>query len=131
MDLNSQWIRQSLEYHGLPLKSIWDGERGEEELTNLGLTKIDYTTYRQRTKNFGPLEERRFRVKLQKFIVKNAATLFDSKQVDSVVSSTTTNGEEDPSAVDLKKLPVIAKAPPFEYFLGSNPLCERRVHQVK
>lgn len=121
--MNSYWIQKSLEFHGLPLKSIWDGERGDEDLVQLGLTNIDYTTYRHRSKNLG-FAERGVRLKLHQFIAKNASTLFDQLLVDSVSSS----------CVDLltqrqprEDFPVINKAPPFECFLPHLPIqrCER------
>lgn len=119
--MNSHWIQKSLEYHGLPLKSIWDGERGEQDLTNLGLTNnIDYTTYRNRCKNLG-LAERRVRHRLHQFIAKNAPALFDQRLVDPVSSTT------DNSQGAKKDLPVIDNAPPYECFLEgqSHPRVER------
>lgn len=118
--MNSHWIQKSLEYHGLPLKSIWDGERGEQDLIRLGLnTNIDYTTYRNRCKNLG-LAERRVRHRLHQFIAKNAPALFDQRLVDPVSSTTVIQAAR-------KDLPVIDNAPPYECFLEgqSHPRVER------
>lgn len=112
--MNRHWIEKSLEYHGLPLKTAWDGERGDQELASLNLSSIDYSTYRTRSKNFGGLAERRVRNKLHAFIVKNAPALFDPAAVDCAPP---TNIELSHRPTDLTHLPVIQKAPPFECFL--------------
>lgn len=110
--MNSFWIRTALEYHGIPLKSIWDGERGEQDLVTLGLTQLDYSTYRDRSKGLR-FTDRGIRLKLHQFIAKNAAVLFDQNLVDSVSSTTPCT---DPLLRN-NKIPVVNKAPPFECFL--------------
>ena len=123
--MNSYWIAKSLEYNGLPLKSLWDAERGEAELPELGITSIDYTTYRNRTRNLD-FSERRVRHKLHQFIAKNATALFDQNLVESVSSTTSIR------LLDHKEeLPVVYKAPPYECFLeGQHDLRLNRVINV-
>lgn len=131
MDLNSVWIRKSLEYHGLPLKSTWDGERGEAGLQCLGLTTVDYSTYRNRSKRFGGLAERRVRSKLHQFIAKNAPALFDNSLLDSVSSSTPNVNLLDRGPFDHSLLPTVYNAPPFECFLeGLGPIRRDRVYET-
>lgn len=129
--MNSDWIKKSLEYHGLPLKSIWDGERGEQELHRLGLsTAVDYTTYRNRSKYFGGLAERRVRSQLHRFIAKNAPALFAPDLV-SFVSSTTLVDVTTARQVGVKHLPVVSRAPPFECFLGGQgSVRSQRIYEV-
>lgn len=127
--MNSNWIQKSLEYHGLPLKSIWDGERGDQELVNLGLTRIDYTTYRKRTQN-QDTAERRVRFKLHSFIAKNAPALFDNNLLrESDVSSTTIEVNTNRT---LEHIPSLFKAPPFECFLSPlEPGRRERIYSVR
>lgn len=125
--MNNNWIRRALEYHGLPLKSIWEGERGEEELSALGLNNIDYSTHRGRQTSQS-LAERRVRSKLHQFIAKNAETLFDQNQIDAVSSTTTLDGSDRASPVS----EVLSKAPPFECFVQGECRSERvdRIYNV-
>lgn len=113
--MNSYWIREALEYHGIPLKSVWDGERGEQDLVALGLTQLDYSTYRNRSKGLR-FTDRATRLKLHQFIAKNATVLFDQNLVDSVSSTNTTIDCTDP--LSRGNIPVLDKAPPFECFLA-------------
>lgn len=127
--MNSHWIQKSLDYHGLPLKSVWDSERGDE-LSRLGLQNIDYSLYRARQKSLST-NSRGFRLKLHQFIAKNASVLFGPQSEDQVSST----GEDVDSPVDKVSAKWLAdykeSLPPLEYFLkGLEPERFDRLFQV-
>lgn len=80
--LSSKLIERALNYHGMPLQKIWEGERGESDLGKLGIHNPDYTIYQQRQKSL-TFQDRAKRLKLHQFMSKNATQLFSEKLVES------------------------------------------------
>ncbi|XP_055685400.1 tetratricopeptide repeat protein 14 homolog [Lutzomyia longipalpis] len=80
--LSAKLIEKSLNYHGMPLLKIWEGERGESDLTKLGIQNLDFAVYQMRQKNL-TFQDRAKRLKLHQFISKNATQLFSESLIDN------------------------------------------------
>lgn len=74
--LSAPLIMKSIGFHGQPLQKIWEGERGENDLINIGIVHPDYSTYQARQKSL-TFQDRAKRLKLHQFIAKKASCLFD------------------------------------------------------
>ncbi|XP_069698130.1 zinc finger CCCH domain-containing protein 13 isoform X1 [Periplaneta americana] len=74
--LNAELVTRSLNFHGQQLQKLWESERGEADLTKLNVKDLDFNVYQQRQKNLS-FQDRGKRLKLQQFIVKKAASLYD------------------------------------------------------
>lgn len=90
--LDNFWIAKAIGYHGLPLKSAWEGERGDGDLARLGVTKIDFSVYQSRQRSLN-LQDRQKRCQLHRFIVRKAGLLFDRSLGDDISSSTTASSD--------------------------------------
>lgn len=85
-DLSKRLVERSLGYHGLPLQKIWEGERGENNLSSMGIRKPDFSTYLRRQKYLS-FHDRAKRLKLHQFIAKKANQLFDPSVEKTLVQS--------------------------------------------
>lgn len=74
--LSAPLIMKSIGFHGMPLQKIWEGERGENDLINIGIVNPDYSAYQARQKTL-TFQDRAKRLKLHQFISKKASSLFD------------------------------------------------------
>lgn len=73
--LNPSLVAKSIGFHGQPLQKIWEGERGNVDLLNIGVINPDYSAYQSRQKHF-TFQNRAKRLRLHQFIAKNANMLF-------------------------------------------------------
>lgn len=69
-------VEKTIGFHGLPLQKIWEGERGEADLTRLGIHSPDFSVYQSRQKIL-TFHDRAKRFKLHQFLAKKADLLFD------------------------------------------------------
>lgn len=74
-NVNVDLISRCIGFHGQPLQKIWEGERGERDLMNLGVVNPDFSAYQARQKYF-TFQDRAKRLKLHQFIAKKANMLF-------------------------------------------------------
>lgn len=81
--LSATLVAKSLNFHGQPLFSIWQGERGDNDLMRIGLISPDFSTYQARQKNLA-FQDRAKRLKLHQFIAKKANALFDASLHEEV-----------------------------------------------
>lgn len=84
--LSPELISKSIGFHGQPLQKIWEGERGENDLLQIGVVNPDFSAYQSRQKYFS-FQDRAKRLKLHQFISKNANTLYSAKLVEEVPRS--------------------------------------------
>lgn len=80
-------VAKSLCFHGQPLQKIWEGERGNHDLSRIGLSNPDYSVYTDRQKSL-TFQDRAKRLKLHQFISRKATTLFDAGLVNELPGST-------------------------------------------
>uniref|UniRef100_A0A1L8DCD4 Putative tpr repeat-containing protein n=1 Tax=Nyssomyia neivai TaxID=330878 RepID=A0A1L8DCD4_9DIPT len=80
--LSGQLVEQSLNYHGMPLLKIWEGERGDSDLDKLGIQNPTFSVYQARQKNL-TFQDRAKRLKLHQFMSKNATQLFNEKLMET------------------------------------------------
>ncbi|GLG97925.1 Uncharacterized protein GBIM_04587 [Gryllus bimaculatus] len=108
-NLSSELIVRALNFHGQQLQRLWEGERGEGDLPKQGVDvkELDFDVYQQRQKHLS-FQDRGKRLKLQQFIVKKAAALFDT----SFVQPSGESKEKQPNDEDC-----YAVMPPYETFL--------------
>lgn len=92
--MNKQLIANSLCFHGQPLLKIWEGERGAEELENLGIVNPDFSVYNLRQRNLG-FADRAKRLKLHQFLAKNAEDLFCNNLLSPVIKKKWDPSEQD------------------------------------
>ncbi|XP_058447447.1 tetratricopeptide repeat protein 14 homolog [Malaya genurostris] len=78
--LDASLVEKAIGFHGLPLQKIWEGERGDAELSCLGIINPDYTVYQSRQKTL-TFQDRAKRFKLHQFLSKKAEFLYDSALV--------------------------------------------------
>lgn len=76
--LDASLVTQSINYHGQQLQKTWELERGEEDLSKIGvLNSLDFAVYQSRHKQL-TFQDRGKRLKLHQFIAKEAGALFDT-----------------------------------------------------
>lgn len=100
--LDASLVAQSLNYHGQQMQKIWESEKGEDDLTKIGVGGLDFAVYQARHKHL-TFQDRGKRVKLHQFIVKEANALFDSSIMDETPSSSSL-GTESTAPEDSKSL---------------------------
>lgn len=88
--LDPKLVAQSLNFHGQQLQKLWENERGEDDLGNIGVPQLNFSTYQSRQK-YLPFQDRGKRLMLHQFIAKEAPALFDASQLSEIPSSTTTS----------------------------------------
>lgn len=84
--LDASLVTQSINYHGQQLQKTWEAERGEDDLTKLGVGALDFAVYQSRHKHL-TFQDRGKRLKLHQFIAKEANVLFDGVLEDTPSSS--------------------------------------------
>lgn len=70
-------VEKAIGFHGIPLQKIWEGERGDADLSRVGVVNPDYLVYQSRQKSL-TFHDRAKRFKLHQFLVKKADVLYDS-----------------------------------------------------
>ncbi|XP_067003369.1 NK-tumor recognition protein isoform X2 [Anabrus simplex] len=115
---NAELITRCLNFHGQQLQRLWESERGEADLSKHGVDakELDFSVYQQRQKHLS-FQDRGKRLKLQQFILKKAAFLFDSslKQNNDEVKERPA-GDEDCFAI----------MPPYETFVAMDKQSRQR-----
>lgn len=86
--LDASLVTQSMNYHGQQLQKTWEAERGEEDLSKIGVGTLDFAVYQSRHKHL-TFQDRGKRLKLHQFIAKEANALFDSTLLEEAPSSST------------------------------------------
>ncbi|XP_065084214.1 tetratricopeptide repeat protein 14-like isoform X2 [Ochlerotatus camptorhynchus] len=76
--LDSELVERAIGFHGLPLQKIWEGERGDADLSRIGVSNPDYSVYQSRQKTL-TFHDRAKRFKLHQFLSKKADSLYDSE----------------------------------------------------
>lgn len=84
--LDASLVAQSINYHGQQLQKAWESQRGEDDLTKIGVNNLDYAVYQSRHKHL-TFQERGKRLRLHEFIAKEANALFDSTLLEDAPSS--------------------------------------------
>lgn len=125
--MNPELIANSMRFHGQPLQKIWSGERGDNELTKLGITNPDFSVYMERQKNL-TFQDRAKRLKLHQFLARNADKLFTRD-----LQTTSVNAKSD-SKQDVSDK--IVPMPPYEYFINTSAedkfkVCHSTLEAVK
>ncbi|XP_055591995.1 tetratricopeptide repeat protein 14 homolog isoform X2 [Uranotaenia lowii] len=87
--LDPSLVEKAIGFHGLPLQKIWDGERGEMDLTQLGIINPNFVVYQSRQKTF-TFHDRAKRFKLHQFLSKKADQLYDKTLVVPVTKDRVT-----------------------------------------
>lgn len=98
--LNTELIARSISYHGLPLQKMWEGERGESDLQQQGLSRPDYSMYQMRQK-YLTFQDRAKRLRLHQFISKKADEVFDQRLLADVSGYVTPSSVSDVGKIDL------------------------------
>ena len=75
--MNKNLVEKCIDFHGMPLQKVWDGERGDDDLARMGLHRFDYINYSRRQKSL-TFHDRAKRLKLHQFIAKKADDLFNN-----------------------------------------------------
>ncbi|XP_063891386.1 tetratricopeptide repeat protein 14 homolog isoform X2 [Helicoverpa armigera] len=110
--LDASLVTQSINYHGQQLQKTWEAERGEDDLTKIGVGALDFAVYQSRHKHL-TFQDRGKRLKLHQFIAKEANALFDTSIMEETPSSSSL-GADAPTPEDN----LYALMPPFETFLN-------------
>ncbi|XP_030041107.1 tetratricopeptide repeat protein 14 isoform X2 [Manduca sexta] len=110
--LDASLVAQSINFHGQQLQKTWEGERGEEDLTKIGVGALDFAVYQSRHKHL-TFQDRGKRLKLHQFIAKEANALFDSSIMEETPSSSSLGTDSIAPEDNLYAL-----MPPFETFLN-------------
>ena len=76
MPLDKELVARAISYHGLPLQKMWEGERGDTDLMQIGITQPDYNLYQARQK-YLTFQDRAKRLRLHQFVSKYANCLYD------------------------------------------------------
>lgn len=129
MPLDKDLVARTISYHGLPLQKMWEGERGDADLVQLGLVHPDYNLYKARQK-YLTFQDRAKRLRLHQFISKYADALYDKSLMQSYPRKIEFNGmdtgkcSDDPSR-SIKEnvvrhfvLGEIVQMAPYEVFLN-------------
>lgn len=74
--LDASLVTQSMNYHGQQFQKTWEAERGEDDLSKLGVGALDFAIYHTRHKHL-TFQDRGKRLKLHQFIAREANALFD------------------------------------------------------
>lgn len=82
-NINPELVAKAIGFHGQPLQKIWEGERGENDLTKIGVVNPDYTAYMSRQKHFS-FQDRAKRLKLHQFIARKANILYHTSLLDNL-----------------------------------------------
>lgn len=107
MELNSDLVVKTMNFHGQHLQKVWETERGEQDLAKQNATDLSFLIYGQRQK-FLSFQDRSKRLKLQQFIVKKANSLFPKDMHSKPLPTDESGLTEDMFAI----------MPPFEKFLN-------------
>lgn len=91
--LDPTLVTQCLNFHGQQLQKIWESERGESELSKIGVGQLDYATYQARQKHL-MFQDRGKRLILHQFIAKEANALFDASNNVTETSTQSTSTVE-------------------------------------
>lgn len=91
-NLDASLVTQSMNYHGQQLQKTWEAERGEDDLSKIGVGTLDFAVYQSRHKHL-TFQDRGKRLKLHQFIAKEANALFDSSLFDETPSSSTVGAD--------------------------------------
>lgn len=84
--LDASLVTQSINYHGQQLQKTWEAERGEDDLSKIGIGPLDFAVYQSRHKHL-TFQDRGKRLKLHHFIAKEANALFDASISEETPSS--------------------------------------------
>lgn len=76
--LDPELVKRAIGFHGLPLQKIWEGERGDADLSRIGVSNPDYSVYQSRQKTL-TFHDRAKRFNLHQFLSKKADSLYDSE----------------------------------------------------
>lgn len=90
--LDASLVAQSINYHGQQLQKTWEAERGEDDLSKIGVGPLDFAVYQSRHKHL-TFQDRGKRLKLHQFIAKEASALFDASLLDETPSSSSVSAE--------------------------------------
>lgn len=90
--LDASLVAQSINYHGQQLQKTWEGERGEEDLSKIGVGPLDFAVYQSRHKHL-TFQDRGKRLKLHQFIAKEANALFDASLLEETPSSSSVGAD--------------------------------------
>ncbi|XP_022815230.1 tetratricopeptide repeat protein 14 homolog isoform X4 [Spodoptera litura] len=118
--LDASLVTQSINYHGQQLQKTWEAERGEDDLSKIGVGALDFAVYQSRHKHL-TFQDRGKRLKLHQFITKEANALFDTSIMEETPSSSSL-GTDAPVPEDN----LYALMPPFETFLSVDKLARLR-----
>ncbi|KPJ11888.1 Tetratricopeptide repeat protein 14-like [Papilio machaon] len=110
--LDASLVAQSINYHGQQLQKTWESERGEDDLSKIGVGGLDFAVYQSRHKHL-TFQDRSKRLKLHQFIAKEANALFDASLLEEAPSSSSL-GIDSTTPEDN----MYALMPPFETFLN-------------
>lgn len=94
-NINPELVAKAIGFHGQPLQKIWEGERGENDLTNMGVVNPDYSAYLSRQKHFS-FQDRAKRLKLHQFIARKANILYHSNLLGNLPPPRQMIGEDAP-----------------------------------
>ncbi|XP_063529686.1 tetratricopeptide repeat protein 14 homolog isoform X3 [Cydia strobilella] len=110
--LDASLVTQSINYHGQQLQKTWEAERGEDDLSKIGIGALDFAVYQSRHKHL-TFQDRGKRLKLHQFIAKEANALFDTSVQEETPSSSSLGTDATAPEDNLYAL-----MPPFETFLN-------------
>lgn len=96
--LDASLVAQSINYHGQQLQKTWEAERGEDDLSKIGVGGLDFAIYQSRHKHL-TFHDRGKRLKLHQFIAKEANALFDTSIMEETPSSSSI-GADAPTPED-------------------------------
>lgn len=96
--LDASLVAQSINYHGQQLQKTWEAERGEDDLSKIGVGGLDFAVYQSRHKHL-TFQDRGKRLKLHQFIAKEANVLFDASITEETPSSSSL-GADAPTPED-------------------------------
>lgn len=94
--MDPELVARAINFHGLPLQKMWEGERGVDDLPKLGLANPDYSLYQARQKLL-TFQDRAKRLKLHQFISKKAEFLYDKSVMDDLKRSKPVSVSRDES----------------------------------
>ncbi|RVE53334.1 hypothetical protein evm_002167 [Chilo suppressalis] len=118
--LDASLVAQSINYHGQQLQKTWEAERGEDDLSKIGVGALDFAVYQSRHKHL-TFQDRSKRLKLHQFIAKEAISLFDVSLSEETPSSSSLGTDSTTPEDNLYAL-----MPPFETFLNVDKVARLR-----
>ncbi|XP_013133756.1 PREDICTED: tetratricopeptide repeat protein 14 homolog isoform X5 [Papilio polytes] len=110
--LDASLVAQSINYHGQQLQKTWESERGEDDLSKIGVGGLDFAVYQSRHKHL-TFQDRSKRLKLHQFIAKEANALFDASLLEETPTSSSLGIDATTPEDNMYAL-----MPPFETFLN-------------